>query len=657
MLSDLELLSQIKYHDVLYWEKFAPIITDEEYDALVSEADRRGLLTEERVKSFASAMGKKVEHKVPMLSLEKCHSKEDVEYRLKSWTMPNPENIITYRIMPKVDGVSASVRYDQSGKLEYIATRGRDGLIGECITRHAAGMLNVPVRVPAGPLTVRGEIVWLASEFERFKDSYNYSNARNAVAGMVLSKDPDTLKGLGVIFIPFDVVEDNNTNTDIHHLLSMGFSTIVDYKDLTTPEEVWPMVLHIQNSRHLFRYKLDGVVISIPQKWARNMLGCTVSRPKWATAYKFSEKEYKNTTIKSVSWQTGRTGIVTPVVNIEPVTLYETEVQNVSAHNVRYFNLLKLREDSVISVTKGGEIIPYISSVVSEGVGKPLEPPVKCPECLSDLVVKGVNLVCTSDNCVQKIVGSILHWCSKQAVDIDGVGEVLARNLVVHAGCRSPLFLYTLNQDILSMLPRMGVATQTYLMDNITASTKAPLHKVLCGLGIPGFGAVSCKAICNTPVPAHLSVLVAKQTRDSYISFSALNNNIKQAWCNYWDAFTPEYHTGLFTFLEQAGFNLMTSEEETLTIDNKLSGLGVFVTGGFPVSRSILQRTLATYGCELLSSATKASYFLVGDDATAKKRQIVAKAAKVNDLTMSPLVYIGDEGFNKFITDFGVEIR
>lgn len=656
MLSDLELLSQIKYHDVLYWERFTPIITDEEYDTLVAEANARGLLGEEEPNSLSTPFGNKIQHTVPMLSLEKCHTKEDVMYRIGSWSMPEPGNKITIRVMPKVDGISASVRYDQEGKLEYIATRGRGGLIGEDVTRHAKALLNLPSKVTKGPITIRGEIVWRSSDFERFKESTSYSNARNAVAGMVLSKDPDTLSGFGIMFVPFDIVEGN---TELHELAGEDyrFHHIIPYKDCDTQEEAWAVVEQIQSSRHLFLYKLDGVVLSVPQRWARKRLGNTSSSPKWATAYKFSDKEYKNTTIKEVTWQTGRTGVLTPVISIEPVELYETEVSNVTAHNYRYFSQLGLRKDSVVSITKGGEIIPYIDKVISEGTGALLIAPTKCPECFSTLEVKGVNLICTSDSCVQKIVSSILHWCSKQALDIDGIGEVLARNLVEKVGCISPLYLYTLTDEKLSMLPRMGGLTVSFVMNNIIASTKAPLHRILCGIGIPGFGAVSCKAIVDTPIPVHLSTLVSKDTRDSIISFSALPNNIKNAWCTYWDAFSKEYLTGLYMFLEQAGFNLMTSAEETEVEQNKLTGTRVFVTGSLPVTRPALTKQLSKYGCDVVASAASANYFLVGSDATAKKRQMVAKAAKVNDITMSPYVYIGPDGFDKFITEFEVTIK
>lgn len=484
-----------------YWDENAATLPDPLYDRIVEQLRRLApdsaeltslgpsapsgpvLEEEEAIKIAPSArLGEPVRHAHPMLSLDKCYGPED----LYSWADKFEGEIV---VMPKMDGVACSLRYDAGGKLVLAATRG-SGTEGEDITVNALEIEDIPNSVPKGQgrLEVRGEIYMRLSVFERFKAEY--SNPRNLTAGAIKNKDTAKSRSYQLSFFPYSLEGDEPaTEGEKFALLEeLGFPTsakTVAREDLQTAFEEW------SRERPDLDFEIDGVVYRASSVAEQRRLGATAHHPRWSIAYKF-QGDTGQTTLREVLWSVSRTGRITPVAMLEPIELSGAMIGRASLHNLSRFRDLGLTHGCTVEVTRRGGVIPMVERVLADGPGaEPFEIPTECPACASPVEIvqdhQAEFLQCTQpENCVVARLGELEHFV--KIVGIDGFGPKIITK-AVDAGLLSvPADYYRLTVEQLSSFDRLGRRSAQNLVDEVTAHRSIPLPTFLQSLGIDHLG-------------------------------------------------------------------------------------------------------------------------------------------------------------------------
>ena len=519
-----QLRDEINGHNYRYYVLDSPIISDAEFDALMQELQRLEAAHPEFVSADsptqrvgASPLKKfgEVHHNIAMLSLANCFTDQEVmefDRRVREGLGVEP---ITYVAEPKLDGLSLSLRYEQ-GTLVCAATRG-DGMTGEDVSANAKTIRTIPLRLVGegwpDVLEVRGEAVIRKRDFVRLNEDQErsgeklFANPRNAAAGSVRQLDSRITARRPLSFIPWGLGETSASIADTHDqimrkLSAWGFSISPEMETLTGVEAILDYYRQVLAKRDQLAYEIDGVVYKVNDLAARGELGFTAKAPRWATAHKFPAVE-ATTVVESIEASVGRTGVITPVANLTPVAVGGVMVKRATLHNQDEVNRKDVRCGDTVIIRRAGDVIPEIVMVITEKrpVGaNAWQMPAQCPICGSavERVEEAAAHYCTGGLvCPAQRKGAIQHFASRNAMNIDGLGEKLIEQLVDKGLVRTVADLYTLDKAQLLQLDRMGEKSADNLLRAIAQSKKTTLARFLYALGIDQVGEVMAKNLAR----------------------------------------------------------------------------------------------------------------------------------------------------------------
>jgi len=511
------LIRQIETLADAYYNRDNPLAEDYEYDMLMQEL--KGLeeafpqllrpdSPTQRVGGKASGRFEKVTHSVQMGSLQDVFSYEQVRQFLtrvqESVSQP------WFTVEPKIDGLSVSLLYE-NGVLTCGSTRG-DGFVGENVTANLKTIRSIPLKLKNAPplLEVRGEVYMAAEQFERViarqeaQGEQPFKNPRNAAAGSLRQKDPKITAGRKLDLFVFNVQQAEGISFDQH---SDSLDKLKEWKFPTIPytvcgadaEAVLAAIEKIGAQRGDLPYDIDGVVIKVNDLAQRELLGSTAKNPRWAVAYKFPPEE-KQTRLLRIDIQVGRTGVLTPVAVFEPILLAGTAVSRATLHNKQFIEEKEIRPGDTILVRKAGDIIPEVlASVAHEENSTPYTMPTHCPACGAAVSKEEDEAAvrCTNPLCPAQMFRSIVHFASKPAMNIDGLGPAIIQQLMEAELIGSPADLYTLTKEQLLSLEGFREKSADNLLNAIASSKAQPLDRVIAALGIPNIGQNTAVLLCD----------------------------------------------------------------------------------------------------------------------------------------------------------------
>lgn len=509
----IKILNEANYN---YYILDNPTITDQEFDSymreLINLEEKYPELKQDdsptsRVGTEVISVFNKVTHEKPMLSLSNVFNEDEIiafDERLKKDGI-DPKYVCEL----KIDGLSVSLLYEK-GKLKRAATRG-DGVIGEDITHNAKTIKSIPLKINEPlDIEVRGEIYMSKKSFnelnnERKKTGENlFANPRNAAAGSVRQLDSKVAakRNLDCFIYHLPNPEDYNINTHfeaLEFMKNLGFKVNSNNKKVANIKELLDYVDHWTVERPNLPYEIDGIVIKLNSIADQKKTGYTTKYPKWATAYKFPA-ELALTKLKDIKMTVGRTGQVTPNAILEPVLLMGSTISKATLHNEEYIKIKDIRIGDTVAIRKAGDVIPRVEKVILDrrsGAEKEFIIPKKCPICNSELVKKDASYYCINQNCDAKTIEKLIHFASRDAMNIEGFGDSIIEDFYNMNYLTSIDEFYTLNKykEELMMLEGFGVKSIENLLESIEESKKSSLEKLLFGLGIRHVGVKGAKVL------------------------------------------------------------------------------------------------------------------------------------------------------------------
>ncbi len=638
-----ELREEINRHNILYYVEASPEISDRDYDALMEElerleADYPDLVTPDsptqRVGGEPLEEFSGVRHAVPMMSLANTYNKDElVEFDGRVRRLLGHDRY-TYLLEPKIDGVAVSLRYED-GHLVLGCTRG-DGRTGDDITENLKTIPTIPLRLKtpgdrAAPpvLEVRGEIYMTKNGFARLNDKRQeqgqepFANPRNATAGSLKQLDPKVVarRSLAGIFYAAGELQGYNPPTQaqlLRDLKEFGFPVSVRIWERDTIKDILACLDELEEMKHDFSFEIDGGVIKVNERRLHDELGATSKSPRWAVAYKY-EPERAETTLKDIYVQVGRTGVLTPVADLEPVSVSGTTVSRATLHNEDEIRRKDIRIGDRVFVEKAGEIIPCVVGVhreVRTGAEREFHMPDACPVCGGPVSRREgeVALRCENLQCPAQVKNWIRHFASRGAMDIEGLGDVLVEQLVENDLVRAPSGLYHLNKTDLTRLERMGEKSAANLLNAIQTSKEQDWWRVIFALGIPHIGARSAQILA-----------------DEFPSMEALRQADGEA-LEAIDDIGPVVAESILTFfrreqiqeeieaLRRAGVRMEAEKQEIPAGEQPLAGMTFVLTGSLPtLTRSDAASKIERAGGRVTSSVSKKTdYVVVGDEPGSK---------------------------------------
>ncbi len=620
-----ELRGKIERHNRLYYIDATPEITDREYDTLLQSLEnlenqfpelKSATSPTQRVGGAPLDSFKSVAHTVPMMSLSNTYSKEElVEFDIRIRKLI-PEVTFDYILEPKIDGVAISLRYE-NGELARAVTRG-DGTTGDDVTSNIRTIKSIPLKLsdmmPPAVLEVRGEIYMDIAGFNKLNEQRQdaglepFANPRNACAGSLKMLDPREVatRPLDAIFYATGELDGVSFDTHEQMLLSLknyGLRITPNYWLNRSIQEILDQLDELENLRSQFPFEMDGGVIKVNERNLYEDLGYTAKSPRWAVAYKY-EPEQAETTLHAISIQVGRTGVLTPVAELEPVQLAGTTVKRATLHNEDEIRRKDIKVGDRVIIEKAGEIIPAVVKVVDEkrtGAELDFTMPTTCPVCDSEVEKREgeVALRCVNFQCPAQVKNWIAHFASRGALDISGLGESLVEQLVDGGLVKNPAELYTLQKIEVLGLERMGEKSADNLIKGIEESKKRPFDKVIFGLGIRHVGKGAATILANefktidalmaADIPAleaihDIGPIVGKTVVEYFLSpeARAVIDQLRTAGVNFEQA-----ETGGSNEFEGLTF-VLTGSMETMTRDE--AGDKIKARGG-KVSGSVSKKT------------------------------------------------------------------
>lgn len=588
----------------------------------------------------------KVEHKVQMGSLQDVFSYEQVrDFTDRCMTeVASPEFVVE----PKIDGLSVSLEY-VNGIFTRGSTRG-DGFVGEDVTANLKTIKSIPLKLKeALPfIEVRGEVYMSRKTFDKIveeqenNDEQPFKNPRNAAAGSLRQKDPKVAAKRRLDIFVFNVQQIEGKELKSHkesldYLKTLGFKVIADYKKVSTYDEIVERIQYIGDMRDKYSFDIDGVVVKVNDFSQRISLGATAKVPKWAVAYKFPPEE-KKTKLLDIEVNVGRTGVITPVAIFEPVTLAGTSVSRATLHNQEFINDKDIRIGDEIMVRKAGEIIPEVlSSVSHEENSVPYVLPDKCPVCGAETVryADEAALRCTNVECPAQLKRNIIHFASKGAMNIDGLGEANVVALVDNHLINTVADLYSLTALQLETLERFGKRSAEKLVKAIEASKNNPLDRVIFGIGIRNIGQAAAKLLCEKfgTIDAIMNATAEEISEIDGFGDVMSENVVK--------AFNDVHFAELIKALREKGVKMEYTSDKTG--DNRFEGLTFVLTGTLPtMTRDEAKAIIERLGGKASGSVSKkTSYVLAGEEAGSK----LTKAEQLG------IPIISEDDFNKMIAE------
>ena len=639
-----ELVALLNRYATEYYTSDNPSVSDSEYDRLYRELVELETAYPDQVlaDSPTHRVGGKVldgfekySHQYPLYSLQDAFSREELEAfdaRVRK-EVAHP----TYICELKIDGLSISLTYEK-GILVAGATRG-DGSVGENITENLKRVKDIPLTLPEElDITVRGECYMPRVSFDQVNQARQengepeFANPRNAAAGTLRQLDTAVVAKRNLATFLYQEASPSTRDSQekvLQHLEQLGF--VVNSKRILAEsmDEIWNFIQEVGQERDNLPYDIDGVVIKVNDLAGQEELGFTVKAPKWAVAYKFPAEE-KEAQLLSVDWTVGRTGVVTPTANLTPVQLAGTTVSRATLHNVDYIAEKDIRKDDTVIVYKAGDIIPAVLRVVeSKRVSEEkLDIPTNCPSCDSDLLhfEDEVALRCINPRCPAQIMEGLIHFASRDAMNITGLGPSIVEKLFAANLVKDVADIYRLREDDFLLLDGVKEKSAAKLYQAIQASKENSAEKLLFGLGIRHVGSKASQLLLQH---FHSIENLAQADPEEVASIESLGGVIAKSLQTY---FATEGSEILLRELKEAGVNL-DYKGQTVVADAALSGLIVVLTGKLErLKRSEAKSKLESLGAKVTGSVSKKTDLVVaGADAGSKLQKAQELGIEVRD--------------------------
>ena len=638
------LIDKINYHSDKYYNQDTPEISDFEYDMLMKELIKLEAENPEfkRVDSPSNRVGgmaldkfDQVTHKNPMLSLSNAYSAEDLrdfDRRVREMTDGDVEYVVEF----KIDGLSVGITYE-NGEFKSAATRG-NGVIGEDISKNAMTIKSVPLKIDdKREIIVRGEVYISKENFEKVNeyqeehDLQVFANPRNLAAGSLRQLDSKLTAKRPLDIFVFNLENINeldgiDTHSDsLEYLKKLGFSVSENYKICKSIDEVIEFIEYWTENRGSLKFDIDGMVVKVNNIEQRNEMGFTAKSPRWAIAYKFPA-ERKKSKILDIEVEVGRTGTITPTAILEPVRLAGTSVSRATLHNEDFIREKDIKLFDHVIVQKAGDIIPQIVEVVKEdrtGDEKDFVMPSVCPECGEPTVrLEGEAAVkCINMSCPAQIRRGMIHFVSREAMDIDGMGESIITLFLKEGLIKDVSDIYYLKKEQIVPLERMGEKSADNLIKAIEKSKSNDLWRLINGLGIRFVGVKGAKILASNfssldeIMNADVERLQQLEEFGSIMSESVVK------------FFKEEQNLAVIQKLKDAGVNTEAGEDKSEGIPQLFEGMKIVLTGTLPtLKRNQAKEIIELRGGKATSSVSKSTTFvLAGEEAG-------SKLTKANDL-------------------------
>ena len=642
------LREQIIYHNDRYYNQDSPEISDYEYDMLLKELEEietafPELITPDsptqKVGGQAGAKFSPVEHVVPMESLHDSFSHDEVRDFAKR-VSENVGNAL-YVVEPKIDGLSVSAEY-QNGVFVRGSTRG-DGKIGEDITENLKTIKSLPMKLnKAVPyLEVRGEVYMSTDVFENLvarqeeNDEKPFKNPRNAAAGSLRQKNAQITKERQLDIFVFNIQQIKGETLTSHiqsleYLKELGFTTLPFYYECDGVEEVIEKIEEIGNKRGELAFGIDGAVIKVDDFNQRDILGSTSKFPKWAEAYKYPPEE-KETELLDIEINVGRTGVLTPTAIFAPITLAGTTVSRAVLHNEDFIKQKDIRIGDTVILRKAGEIIPEVVAVARHKENSlPFEMPKICPSCSSPVAYENgeAALRCTNTDCPAQLMRHMIHFVSRDAMDIDGLGERVLRALVDNSLISSPLDLYRLSKENIMTLEKKKDKSAENLINAIEKSKSNDLYRIVFALGIRHIGQKAAKILADK---FRTLDNIANANIEDISSIDGFGDIMAESVYKY---FQLEESKKLVEEIKSLGINTENlSEPKSIDESNPFFNKTFVITGTLPnYKRTEAAAIIESMGGKVSSSVSKKTdYVLAGEDAGSKLTKAQSLGIKIID--------------------------
>lgn len=627
-----DILTEANYR---YYVLDDPTMADYEYDKLLRELEtlesaHPELVTPDsptqRVGGQAVSQFEKVTHAVPLMSLQDVFSMEELNEFLNKILSELAD--ATFSVEPKIDGLSVALEYE-NGVFVRGATRG-DGVVGEDVTENLKTIRSIPMRLEGAPdrLIVRGEVFMPKKSFEKLNARQEalgkplFANPRNAAAGSLRQLDPKIAGQRGLDIYVFNVqLAEGVTFTShcesLEYLKRLRFK-VIPYQKLSTVEEIDRQVEAINENRGELICDIDGAVIKLDNLAQRENLGATAKFPRWAAAYKYPP-EIKSTVVENIVVQVGRTGVLTPKAVVRPVRLAGTTVTNATLHNQDFISQRDIRIGDTVKIRKAGEIIPEILEVdlsLRPSDAKPYQIPMVCPVCGAPVEKdeEGAFLRCTGAECPAQLSRNIAHFVSRDAMDIDGLGDSIVESLIEKGLIHSAADIYYLNMEEISSLWKSGTTAAKKLLDAIEASKQQDLSRLIYALGIRQVGTKTGKVLAAAFESLDNLMEASEEALMEVPDIGGITAQSIHSW------FAQPQSQHLIMRLRQAGVNFLSQKKVT---DNRFAGMTFVLTGALSrFTREEATEQIENFGGKASGSVSKkTTYVVVGENAGSKERK------------------------------------
>lgn len=634
---------ELTHAQYLYYVKDAPLMSDYEYDQKYRELVNLETAHPEYIVSSSPTqrIGIKVEgpfdkvvHGRPMLSLSNVFNADEVRGFDNRITKELGRRTSGYVVELKIDGLAVNLHYE-NGVLIRAVTRG-DGRVGEDVTANVRTIKSIPLYLENAPdfIEIRGEAYMPHSEFKRINEERDeeglptFVNPRNAAAGSLRQQDPAITANRNLAFFAYAIGSEAGANIHtqqelLHRLEDFHFSVNPHYRLCHTVDEIIEAIDYWNTKRHELPYDTDGMVIKVNDFDDQEILGSTAKDPKWATAFKYAPEEVE-TIIKDITINVGRTGVLTPTGELEPVFVSGTNVKRVTLHNQDFITEKDIRIGDHVVIHKAAEIIPEVIRVLTDkrtGTEEPFVIPNTCPVCESPTVRRDgeAAIRCTNAYCPAIEKEQIIHFASRDAMNIDGLGPSIVENLISYKLIKNVVDLYHLTVDDLVIMERMGKKSAENLVKAIADSKTRGLDRVLFGLGIRLIGSKAASTIASVVGSMDRFLTI---TKEELIAVEEIGPTMADSIVDYRN--NPQ-HIAIINGLMQAGLTMTVNVADE--IGNEMDGEIVVLTGKLEsMGRSEASKILESHGAKVTGSVSKKTTLVVaGEDSG-------SKLAKANEL-------------------------
>lgn len=642
-----ELIDIIKQHNTLYYNQQQPIITDQDYDQLfallksIEQASPKLIDINSPTQTIALEIQdgfEKAKHNSPMLSLDNTYNGEDLRAFDKQLRRLLPEEEIQYTIELKFDGIGISLTYEED-QLTRATTRG-NGLIGENVTTNIKTIANIPCQIDISKqdiqsIEIRGEIMLPKAALTRINEERlvegqkTFANTRNAASGSLRQLDPNITAKRNLVGFFYDMKLIEGTDKDSYGeqkqlLEKFGFETSPYFEICTTIETVVKECERMATKKDSFPYDIDGLVIKVNNLKQREKLGATGHHPRWAISYKFPT-EKTTTKLLSVTYQVGRTGAITPVAELEPAVLAGATIRRATLHNFDNIQSKDIRIGDTVEIERAGEVIPAVLRPLVEkrtGNETVIEIPTTCPSCTAPLIQKEdqVALLCPNENCKEKVKAKLRHFVSRNAMNIDGIGNRLVDELVEREIIYTISDLYRLKETskimLLEQLDGMGPKAISNLLTGIEKSTTKPLESILFGLGVPYVGRRTAKLLVIQCTNSLLDLCDIDE--EALVEIKDIGPKVAASVVQF---FQDEDKITLLRELESLGVQLHMQQEDNAALLPFFQKQSFAVTGSFThMKRSEIEAAIEVAGGKVVSSISSKTHYLVAGSGGGSKR-------------------------------------